>query len=130
MVRQVLILGVGFAAALGLLAAPGEVHAQHGRGGFHHASFGSRAFSPTFGRGSSFHFEHFDRGFDRRFGFGNSRVVGDFGSFGVAPGFFSPTFASGFSPRFFTPGFGGRFVSPVFFTSPTGFTQPIFIPGP
>jgi hypothetical protein len=139
MVRQIVGLDVAFAVVLGLLASPAPVHAQHGRGGFHHTSFrsfGSPGFRATAGRGFSFGFRDFDRRFDgrfafgdprsfdrrfdRRFIFGDPRFVGGFGGYGVAPGFFSPVRASGFGPDF---------VQPFFVTSPSGFVRPIFVPG-
>ena len=110
MLRRFLILGVGLAALLGMLA-PSHLQAQHGgRGG------GSRSSSSGVGRQfnrtvSSSRFGGFNRGFDRRFsgsGFGT----------GFGPGFFSPGYG----------GFGPGFTTPIF--PPTDpFGRPLFLPG-
>jgi hypothetical protein len=116
MFRQCLFLGSGVLVFLGMLGAPGQLAAQHSRGGANHGfhssqngfnpRFNSRFFDPRFSRGR---FDRFEDRFEDRFRFGgfDPRFAGGFGlGFGFTPGF-----ASGFVPGFgFAPGFFG----PVF----------------
>jgi hypothetical protein len=81
MFRRYLFLGVGFTALLVVLGAPGQLQAQHMRGG------GSFMVQPTFRGG--FVAPNFNRGFDPRFNRGF--VTPNFNR-----GFVTPNFKRGF----------------------------------
>jgi hypothetical protein len=112
MIRQFLCLGGGALALAIVLGAPGQVRAQHMRGGFSHGmnpvfhgmfmpgfhpampGFNGMMFMPGF-RGTT---PGFNRTFNRGF------VLPNFG-----PRFVDPRFGGGFTPGF-TPGFGPGFL--------------------
>jgi hypothetical protein len=103
MFRQFLFVGSGVLAFLGVLMAPGQVDAQHSRGGSPHGfhsgfqqgfnpRFSGGFFDPRFSRGR---FDRFEDRFENRFRFGgfDPRFAGGFvPGFGFTPGFFGPVF--------------------------------------
>jgi hypothetical protein len=116
MLPRFLSLGVGALALLAALGAPGQVHAQPGRGGFPHAvhpgfhggfrpgfhrgvfgpPFGPgprRIFDPRFGR-----FDRFEDRFENRFGFDR----------------FEDRFERRFNRGSFDPRFRGEMIDPPF----------------
>ncbi len=109
MFRRFMVLGIGVLALIGVLAAPGQVHAQRGRGG------SARGVNPAMQA-------RVNRGFNpammqpRVNPNARRTFIPGFGftpGFGFAPGFgFTPNF--GFTPFGFTPGFNRGFFEPRF----------------
>src|SRR6266849_5109600 len=144
MFRRFLLIGAGVLALIGMLAAPGQLYAQRGRGVPH------QGFHPTFNRG-------FNPGVQRTFtpGFGFTPGSTFTPGFGFTPsfngGFFDPRLNRmrfdrfedrfenrfGFERRFgfpspfgFEPGFTGGFVPGFGFVPGTGTTLPFMsVPG-
>ena len=113
MFRHFWFVGTGVLALYGMLGAPGQLAAQHPRGGSTHgfhldangfnARFRGRFFDPRFTRGR---FDRFEDHVENRFRFGaiDPGITGR-----LALGFgFIPGIAGGFVPGFgFAPGFFG-----------------------
>ena len=114
MIRRFLVLGVGALALAMVLGAPGQVHAQRGRGGVPHGGRsvvsgrmmpGFRSgFMPGFRPTPMFRFDPrfrggmFDPRFNRRFDRFEDRFENRFDG-----RFFDPRFSPAFGPGFFRP---------------------------
>ena len=100
MVRRFLVLGVGALALLAALGAPGQVYAQHGRGGGRLMPGFRSGFTPGFRPTPMFRFDPRFRGrmFDPRFHRGFDRFENRFDRWA-----FDPRFSPGFAPGFFRP---------------------------
>jgi hypothetical protein len=116
MFRRFLFLSLGSLAFLAVLGAPGQLYAQHMRGGSAHGSmprfhgspsreFHHGVFGHPFGPGPRTFNHRFDHRFDTRFNrrFFDHRFNRGFFDHRFDHGFFDPRFRPMFRPQFFMP---------------------------